>query len=90
MNIIARRTHYEIHGYMLGSYPKIEEMFYIWDQSRYQRTNYYYYDEETYSMVGKESNKQYHLGQKVRIKVKDTDKIVRTIDFELVEESEEP
>lgn len=52
--------------------------------------DYYYYDEETYSMVGKESNKQYHLGQKVRIKVKDTDKIVRTIDFELVEESEEP
>ena len=46
MNIIARRTHYEIHGYMLGSYPKIEEMFYIWDQSRYQRTNYYYYDED--------------------------------------------
>lgn len=52
--------------------------------------DYYYYDEETYKMIGKDSHKEYNLGQQVRIKVENADMESRTIDFSIVElESEE-
>ena len=51
--------------------------------------DYYYYDEEKYAMIGKESGRSYTLGQKVRIMVKDTDRIMKTIDFLPVPLSEE-
>jgi ribonuclease R len=43
--------------------------------------DYYFYDEEKYAMIGKETGKVYTLGQKVRIRVKDTDRMMKTIDF---------
>ena len=48
--------------------------------------DFYEYCEETYEMVGEHTNKRYKLGQKVRIRVIDTDILRRTIDFELVEQ----
>ena len=51
--------------------------------------DYYYYDEEKYAMIGQETHKEYHLGEKVKIRVVDTDKIAKTIDFELFEEGED-
>lgn len=45
---------------------------------------FYYYDEEKYEMIGKDTGVSYKLGQRVKIKVAATDKIMRTIDFELV------
>lgn len=45
--------------------------------------DYYYYDEEQYLLIGEETNKQYKLGQKVTVTVKNVDKLVHTIDFEL-------
>lgn len=51
--------------------------------------DYYYYDEENYEMVGKESNYRYKLGQTVNIVVVATDKLQRTIDFEIEKENEE-
>lgn len=48
--------------------------------------DYYYYDEEKYAMIGKESGNTYTLGQKVIIRVKDTDRIMKTIDFVLEQE----
>lgn len=51
--------------------------------------DYYFYNEETYEMIGKEKNKKYKLGQKVKIKVEKVDKILRVIDFILVEEEKE-
>lgn len=51
--------------------------------------DYYYYDEEAYEMVGKESDYRYKLGQTVDIVVVGTDKLQRTIDFEMYKEEEE-
>lgn len=51
--------------------------------------DYYYYDEEAYEMVGKESNNRYKLGQTVDIVVVGTDRLQRTIDFEIFKEDEE-
>jgi ribonuclease R len=47
--------------------------------------DYYIYDEERYQMVGEHTKKIYKLGQKVTIEVENADKILRTIDFALVE-----
>lgn len=47
--------------------------------------DYYYYDEEHYMMIGEHTKKMYKLGQKVTIEVVGCDRILRTIDFELVE-----
>ncbi len=50
--------------------------------------DYFYYDEEKYELVGETTGKTYKLGEKVNIEVIATDKIRRTIDFELVVEDE--
>lgn len=56
--------------------------------------DYFYYDEESYEMVGQATNKRYKLGEKLKVRVNATDKISRTIDFvipqdwELEEEAE--
>ena len=44
------------------------------------------YDEEHYEMVGERTRKKYKLGEKVKVLVVHTDKLMRTIDFEFVEE----
>lgn len=48
--------------------------------------DYYFYNEETYEMVGEHTSKVYQLGEKVRVEVIGADKILRTIDFKIVEE----
>jgi ribonuclease R len=45
--------------------------------------DYFYYDSETYEMVGQATNIRYKLGQTLKVKVNATDKILRTIDFVL-------
>lgn len=50
------------------------------------RDDYYYYDEEKYEMAGEQTGKRFKLGQKLKIVVANTDKLQRTIDFELAEE----
>lgn len=47
--------------------------------------DYYYYKEETYEMEGEQKHRVFKLGQTVDIVVTDTDKLLRTIDFELAE-----
>ena len=46
--------------------------------------DYYFFDEEHYCMVGEHTKKVYKLGQRVLIEVVATDKMTRTIDFDLV------
>ena len=41
----------------------------------------YYYNEETYEMYGVDTGKVYRMGQRVRVRVLDADKEMRTIDF---------
>lgn len=43
--------------------------------------DYYYYDENSYEMVGKDTGRAYKLGEKLTIQVKDVDKMAKTIDF---------
>lgn len=49
------------------------------------RDDYYIFDEAHYCMIGEHTKKIYKLGQKVVIEVVATDKLLRTIDFELVD-----
>lgn len=51
--------------------------------------DYYYYDEEKYAMIGKDTGKEYTLGEKVWVMVKAVDRISKTIDFILVQNMEE-
>jgi len=51
--------------------------------------DYFYYDEETYEMVGQATNIRYKLGQTLKVKVNATDKILRTIDFVIPQEGED-
>ena len=50
------------------------------------RDDYYYFSEEEYALKSEILNKQYKLGQKVKVVLVDTDKMLRTIDFELYDE----
>ena len=51
--------------------------------------DYYCYDEEKYAMIGKATGRTYTLGQKVRVRVTDTDRFAKTIDFVLIPESDD-
>ena len=51
--------------------------------------DYYFYDEEKYEMIGQNTGNSFKLGQRIKIRVAATDKIMRTIDFELELEEEE-
>ena len=50
------------------------------------RNDFFHYSEQTYELIGENSNKHYKLGQTVKVIVAGTDEIVRTIDFELAED----
>ncbi len=43
--------------------------------------DFFYYEEESYEMVGEKTGKRYRLGQRQRVQVKETDRMRRTIDF---------
>ena len=48
--------------------------------------DYFYYKESTYEMVGEATGKTYKLGMPVKIRVIGTDRMTRTVDFDLVTE----
>lgn len=50
--------------------------------------DYFYYDEESYEMVGQATGIRYKLGERIKVKVNQTDKISRNIDFVIPEEWE--
>ena len=50
--------------------------------------DYFYYDEASYEMVGQATGKRYKLGERIKVKVNQTDKISRNIDFVIPEEWE--
>lgn len=51
--------------------------------------DYFYYEEETYEMVGQATNIRYKLGQTLKVRVNATDRVSRTIDFVIPAEWEE-
>ncbi|MDN0061024.1 ribonuclease R [Mediterraneibacter glycyrrhizinilyticus] len=48
------------------------------------RDDHYEFAEQTYELVGEHSGKIYKLGQTVRVRVADADKLQRTVNFEIV------
>ena len=50
------------------------------------KDDYYYFSEEEYALKAEMLNKEYKLGQKVKVVLVNTDKMTRTIDFELYDE----
>ncbi len=50
------------------------------------RDDYYVFDQESYELRGDMTKKVYKLGDKVRVRVADADKMLKTVDFELVVE----
>ena len=57
------------------------------------KDDFYFFDEEHYSLIGKNFNKCYKLGQRVKVKLEEADKLLRSIIFSMYEpedvESEE-
>jgi ribonuclease R len=47
--------------------------------------DYFYYNESSYELVGEATGRRYKLGQRVKVKVAETDKLMRTISFCLSE-----
>lgn len=50
--------------------------------------DHYDYDASRYEMVGAHTHKIYKLGQQILVRVIDTDRLLRTIDFEIAEEGD--
>ena len=50
---------------------------------------YFIYDEERKMLIGERTKKSYKIGDKVKIKVKNANKLLRQVDFEIVEESKQ-
>ena len=48
------------------------------------RDDYYIFDQESYELRGEMTKKVYKLGDMVRVRVADADKMLKTVDFELV------
>ena len=48
------------------------------------RDDHYEFTEQTYELTGEHSGKSYTLGQTVRVRVADADKLQRTVNFEII------
>ena len=51
--------------------------------------DYYYFSQEDYAMIGEDTGKQYAIGDPIQIKVKNTDKMTKSIDFSIVYKGED-
>lgn len=51
--------------------------------------DYYYYSEETYEMIGRDSGRRFKLGQKIKIMVDGVDYLQKSVDFVLAWEEDE-
>ena len=52
--------------------------------------DYFYYNESTYELIGEATGYRYKLGQKIKVVVTGTDKLMRTIDFRVSNEQYQP
>ena len=68
-----------------GAYVELENTIEGLVHVTNMRDDHYDYREEQYELVGEHTRKVYKLGQKVRVRVLDADRLQRTIDFEFCE-----
>jgi ribonuclease R len=47
--------------------------------------DFYEFYEDSYELVGQAAKKRYKLGQKVKVRVENADRLMRTVDFSVVE-----
>ncbi|MDR1054349.1 MAG: ribonuclease R [Prevotellaceae bacterium] len=78
--LISGVTEWGIYVELINT--KIEGMVSV----RAMKDDFYYFDEENYSLVGRSSDKRYMLGDKVRIKVLSTDLQQKHLDFVMINE----
>lgn len=52
--------------------------------------DYFHYNESTYELIGEATGYRYKLGQKIKVVVTGTDKLMRTIDFRVSNEQYQP
>lgn len=71
-----------------GAYVELENTIEGLVHVTNMRDDHYDYWEEQYELVGEHTRKVYKLGQKVRVRVLDVDRLQRTIDFEFCEAEE--
>ncbi len=57
---------------------------------RDMQDDYYYFDQEAFSIIGERTRKAFRLGDPVRVKVSRTDLLLKQLDFELVGHQNEP
>lgn len=48
------------------------------------KDDFYQYYESSYELVGSATNKRYRLGQRIKVRVARTDRLMRTVDFEIL------
>lgn len=51
--------------------------------------DYFYYDEASYEMIGRDSGKRYKLGEKIRVRVDGANRSARAVDFGIPDPEEE-
>ena len=51
--------------------------------------DFYYYDEESYKMIGKDTKREFNLGDSVKVRCENADMDTRTVDFILFEGEDE-
>ncbi|MCM1262779.1 MAG: ribonuclease R [Butyrivibrio sp.] len=51
--------------------------------------DYFYYDENTYEMIGQDTGKKYMLGEQIKIRVDGVDEYTRSVDFSVFELEED-
>jgi len=69
--VTARGIFVEITPHLIEGFIAVENL----------EDDYYIFDEKTYRMVGKESNREYRLGDEVRIRVARVDRETNQVDF---------
>ena len=52
------------------------------------KDDYYFFDEEHYTLIGKTKKNTYKLGQRVKVKLEEADKLLRSIIFSIVNEED--
>ena len=50
--------------------------------------DFYEYYEDSYELVGQATNRRYKLGQRIRVRVEQADRLMRTIDFSIAAEGD--
>ena len=53
------------------------------------KDDFYFFDEEHYRVIGRNINKCYNLGQRVKVKLEEADKLLRSIVFSMYEPDED-